>query len=117
MVLVTPGQKVHFTECDRTYNCLEYPGYCQVTSPSFPGAYPRPTNCSFSLKSPEPGVIIGGRFELFEVGGGARLMTGSDCDLEDRVEIFDGGELVTKFCGKAKKFPRIVTKTRDLIIR
>jgi hypothetical protein len=117
MVLVTPGKQVHFTECDRTYSCLEYPGYCQVTSPSYPGAYPRPLNCSYYLKSPERGVIIGGRFERFEIGGDFKIKMGIDCDLEDYVEIFDGGELVSKFCGKAKKFPKIVSKTRDVTFR
>ncbi|XP_065338729.1 uncharacterized protein LOC135938749 [Cloeon dipterum] len=117
MILVTPGKKVPFTECDRIYNCLEYPGYCQVNSPSYPGVYIRPMNCSFFLKSPEPGVIVGGRYELFEVGGGLRLFAGAACDLDDHLEIYDGGELVAKFCGRTKKFPRIVTKTRDVMIR
>ncbi|GAB6025975.1 hypothetical protein CHUAL_011944 [Chamberlinius hualienensis] len=134
LTLKNAGHLVNGTYCDRNYvNCQPH---CDVTSPRFPGFYPRNVTCRYSVvfnQTKNTKIALGGHYyDNFDVWGGPSRCQSHFClpnDVSthcpyDYIQIFDVKTtptienqriLIAKFCGRGH-LPRVVSRSNQIEI-
>lgn len=132
LVLDNPGHRIPHTYCDKQYvNCQ---GFCDVTSPGYPGFYPRNVTCRYRVVFNETAnarVVLGGQYyDSFEVWGGpwsssrchSNYCTSKEITTQcpyDHLNIYDvtsqGLKPIQKFCGRGH-LPRIISRGQEIVL-
>ncbi|XP_046407976.1 uncharacterized protein LOC124172576 [Ischnura elegans] len=145
LALPQPGTPISHEngQCDRIFlNCR---GPCDITSPGYPGFYPRNVTCRHRViynETSEMGgrIAVGGQyFDVFDVGtpevrhlqgprGWRRRRSGEQSEevavdacpgdyvaVRDWLEDTSSSEEIARFCGKGL-FPSVVARGRSVII-
>ncbi|XP_076309545.1 dorsal-ventral patterning protein tolloid-like [Tachypleus tridentatus] len=122
LAVKSPGKQIHGTYCDRLF--LNCDGLCDVTSPGYPGFYPRNVTCRYEIvfNTTDTRVTIGGHYyDKFDVWGtkgfrGNRILNYCPYDF---LRIYDGEEqdspMIGTFCGRGI-LPRIVSRNPKIVM-